>query len=81
MLENDKDISISQQYCIEFSARIFFLNHRYLSTWFIMDVASTIPLQGLEYLLTRQVRESISYGVLGVLRLWRLRKVSVFFTR
>ncbi|KAF3331954.1 potassium channel AKT2-like isoform X1 [Carex littledalei] len=56
-------------------------NDKYLSTWFIMDVASTIPLQGLEYLMTRQVRESISYSVLGVLRLWRLRKVKVFFTR
>ncbi|KAJ4799479.1 potassium channel protein [Rhynchospora pubera] len=54
---------------------------RYLSTWFIMDVASTIPLQGLEYLMTREIRGSVSYSVMGVLRLWRVRKVKVFFTR
>ncbi|GJM88664.1 hypothetical protein PR202_ga04753 [Eleusine coracana subsp. coracana] len=54
---------------------------RYLSTFFVMDVASTIPFQGLAYLATGQVRESAAYSVLGILRLWRLRKVKQLFTR
>lgn len=54
---------------------------RYLSTFFIMDVASTIPFQGLAYLITGEVRENAAYSVLGVLRLWRLRRVKQFFTR
>nr|CAB3461391.1 unnamed protein product [Digitaria exilis] len=54
---------------------------RYLSTFFIMDVASTIPFQGLAYLITGEVREGAAYSLLGVLRLWRLRKVKQFFTR
>ncbi|XP_073000464.1 potassium channel AKT2 [Typha latifolia] len=54
---------------------------RYLSTWFIMDVASTIPFEGLGYLITGEVKEGVSYSILGILRLWRLRKVKQFFTR
>ncbi|XP_002441141.1 potassium channel AKT2 [Sorghum bicolor] len=54
---------------------------RYLSTFFIMDVASTIPFQGLAYLVTGEVRENAAYSMLGVLRLWRLRRVKQFFTR
>ncbi|GJN14480.1 hypothetical protein PR202_gb01315 [Eleusine coracana subsp. coracana] len=46
-----------------------------------MDVASTIPFQGLAYLATGQIRESAAYSVLGILRLWRLRKVKQLFTR
>uniref|UniRef100_A0A0E0DRQ8 Potassium channel n=1 Tax=Oryza meridionalis TaxID=40149 RepID=A0A0E0DRQ8_9ORYZ len=54
---------------------------RYLSTFFIMDVASTIPFQGLAYIVTGEVRESPAFSLLGILRLWRLRKVKQFFTR
>lgn len=54
---------------------------RYLSTWFIMDVASTIPFAGLGYLITGEVKSGITYTLLGMLRLWRLRKVKQFFTR
>ncbi|XP_020591768.1 potassium channel AKT2 [Phalaenopsis equestris] len=54
---------------------------RYLSSWFIMDVASTIPFEGLGYLFTGKVKSGISYSVLGMLRLWRLRKIKQFFTR
>lgn len=54
---------------------------RYLSTWFVMDVASTIPLEGLGYLITGRVKAGVSYSLLGMLRLWRLRKVKQFFTR
>ncbi|KAF0926954.1 hypothetical protein E2562_028540 [Oryza meyeriana var. granulata] len=54
---------------------------RYLFTFFVMDVASTIPFQGLAYLVTGEVRESPVYSFLGIFRLWRLRKVKQFFTR
>ncbi|CAM0955399.1 unnamed protein product [Alopecurus aequalis] len=57
------------------------ITFRYLSTFFIMDVASTIPFQGLAYLVTGETRERAAYTLLGVLRLWRLRKVKQFFTR
>ncbi|WVZ98657.1 hypothetical protein U9M48_044065 [Paspalum notatum var. saurae] len=57
------------------------ITFRYLSTFFIMDVASTIPFQGLAYLVTGEVREGAAYSLLGVLRLWRLRLVKQFFTR
>ncbi|KAF5733502.1 potassium channel AKT2/3 [Tripterygium wilfordii] len=54
---------------------------RYLSTWFLMDVASTIPFEALAYLFTGKRRVSLSYSLLGVLRLWRLRRVKQLFTR
>ncbi|XP_042467996.1 potassium channel AKT2-like [Zingiber officinale] len=54
---------------------------RYLSTWFIMDLASTIPFAGLGYLITGRVKAGVSYSLLGMFRLWRLRKVKQFFTR
>ncbi|XP_038989420.1 potassium channel AKT2-like [Phoenix dactylifera] len=54
---------------------------RYLSTWFVMDVASTIPYEALGFLITGRVKAGISYSLLGLLRLWRLRKVKQLFTR
>ncbi|KAG0481094.1 hypothetical protein HPP92_011656 [Vanilla planifolia] len=54
---------------------------RYLSTWFVMDLASTIPFEGLAYLITGEIKSGISYTILGMLRLWRLRKIKHFFTR
>jgi len=54
---------------------------RYLSTFFVMDVSSTIPFQALAYFITGEVRENAAYSVLGLLRLWRLRRVNQFFTR
>ncbi|VAH07690.1 unnamed protein product [Triticum turgidum subsp. durum] len=57
------------------------ITFRYLSTFFIMDVASTIPYQGIAYLVNGEVREGMVYSLLGLLRLWRLRKVKQFFTR
>ncbi|XP_020261938.1 potassium channel AKT2 isoform X2 [Asparagus officinalis] len=54
---------------------------RYLSTWFIMDVASTIPFEGLGYLITGEVKTETPYIILSMFRLWRLRKVKQFFTR
>ncbi|KAK6805316.1 hypothetical protein RDI58_003101 [Solanum bulbocastanum] len=54
---------------------------RYLSTWFIMDAASTIPYDLLALLLTGKHQVGVSYSVLGMLRFWRLRRVKQFFTR
>nr|XP_016440447.1 PREDICTED: potassium channel AKT2/3-like [Nicotiana tabacum] len=54
---------------------------RYLSTWFLMDVASTIPFEALSLLFTGKHQIGVSYSVLGMLRFWRLRKVKQFFTR
>ncbi|XXG65205.1 hypothetical protein AAC387_Pa05g2969 [Persea americana] len=54
---------------------------RYLSTWFVMDLASTIPFEALSYLFTGKIKAGLSYSLLGILRLWRLRKVKQLFTR
>ncbi|KAL5854600.1 hypothetical protein ACOSQ4_004402 [Xanthoceras sorbifolium] len=54
---------------------------RYLSTWFLMDVASTIPFEALGYLFTGKEKVGISYSLLGILRFWRLRRVKQLFTR
>lgn len=54
---------------------------RYLSTFFVMDVASTLPFEVLGYLITGRNKAGLSYSLLGMLRLWRLRKVKQLFTR
>ncbi|PON52584.1 Voltage dependent potassium channel [Parasponia andersonii] len=54
---------------------------RYLSTWFLMDVASTIPFEALYYLFTGKAKIALSCYLLGMLRFWRLRRVKQFFTR
>ncbi|KAK9714067.1 hypothetical protein RND81_06G069500 [Saponaria officinalis] len=54
---------------------------RYLSTWFIMDVASTIPYETLAFWFTGKYQASLSYSSLGLFRLFRLRRVKQFFTR
>ncbi|GLT30541.1 hypothetical protein SLA2020_053350 [Shorea laevis] len=54
---------------------------RYLSTWFLMDVASTLPFEALGYLFTGKSNLSIFYSLLGLLRFWRLRRVKQLFTR
>ncbi|XVE49090.1 hypothetical protein DITRI_Ditri01bG0054200 [Diplodiscus trichospermus] len=54
---------------------------RYVSTWFLMDVASTIPFEALGYLFTGKSKVGISYSFLGLLRFWRLRRVKQLFTR
>ncbi|XP_031127362.1 potassium channel AKT2/3 [Ipomoea triloba] len=54
---------------------------RYLSTWFLMDVASTIPFEFVAFLFTGKHHLGVCYSVLGMLRFWRLRRVSNFFTR
>ncbi|ESW20514.1 hypothetical protein PHAVU_006G215700 [Phaseolus vulgaris] len=54
---------------------------RYLSTWFVMDLASTIPYEALGYLFTGKHKVGLPYFLLGLLRFWRLRRVKQFFTR
>lgn len=54
---------------------------RYLSTWFLMDVASTIPYEALGLLFTGKYKVNLSYSLLGLFRFWRLRRVKQFFTR
>ncbi|KAH9685527.1 Potassium channel AKT2/3 [Citrus sinensis] len=54
---------------------------RYIKTWFLMDVASTIPFEAIGYLITGNKKAALSYSLLGILRFWRLRRVKQLFTR
>ncbi|KAE8698654.1 Potassium channel AKT2 [Hibiscus syriacus] len=54
---------------------------RYLSTWFIMDMASTIPFDSIGHLFNAKSILGIPYSCLSLLRFWRLRRVHEFFTR
>ncbi|GMI88188.1 potassium transport 2/3 [Hibiscus trionum] len=54
---------------------------RYLSTGFIMDLASTIPFEALIRLFYTKGKYSSSYSCLELLRFWRLRRVKEYFTR
>nr|ADK93728.1 inward-rectifying potassium channel [Puccinellia tenuiflora] len=51
---------------------------RYTTSWFILDVASTIPSEIARRMLPSKLR---SYGFFNMLRLWRLRRVSSLFAR
>ncbi|XP_075497562.1 potassium channel KAT1-like [Primulina tabacum] len=53
---------------------------RYLSTWFLFDVCSTVPFQSLCLLFTDN-NGGIGFKLLSMLRLWRLRRVSSMFAR
>ncbi|CAN6446388.1 unnamed protein product [Victoria cruziana] len=53
---------------------------KYLSTWFIFDVSSTVPFQPLVLLFTSHAT-GIGFKVLNMLRLWRLRRASALFAR
>ncbi|XP_057866829.1 potassium channel KAT1 [Cryptomeria japonica] len=54
---------------------------KYLSTWFIFDVSSTIPFQALALLFTGKYASGLTFNLLHILRFWRLRKVSALFAR
>ncbi|KAH9543310.1 hypothetical protein CY35_13G058000 [Sphagnum magellanicum] len=54
---------------------------RYLATWLILDITSTVPLGGVAYIFTRKYGTGITYSLLNMLRLWRLRRVSALFAR
>jgi hypothetical protein len=51
---------------------------RYTTSWFVLDVASTIPSEFAWKILPPNLR---SYGFFNMLRLWRLRRVSSLFAR
>ncbi|XP_057845259.2 potassium channel KAT3 isoform X2 [Cryptomeria japonica] len=54
---------------------------RYISTWFIFDICSTIPFEALSYLFIGKIGSGLAYSLLNMLRLWRLRRVKALFTR
>ncbi|CAN1166866.1 Potassium channel AKT2/3 [Linum perenne] len=54
---------------------------RYLSTWFIMDVASTVPYNALYHFLTGGRKVGLVYSLLGLFRFWRLVRVEQLFKR
>ncbi|KAK1375854.1 Potassium channel [Heracleum sosnowskyi] len=51
---------------------------KYVSTWFIFDLISTIPSELARTALPNPLAQ---YGYFNILRLWRLRRVSTMFTR
>ncbi|THG01148.1 hypothetical protein TEA_015861 [Camellia sinensis var. sinensis] len=53
---------------------------RYITTWFVFDLCSTVPFQSLSLLLTNH-STGIGFKLLNMLRLWRLRRVSALFAR
>ncbi|CAM0880363.1 unnamed protein product [Alopecurus aequalis] len=53
---------------------------RYLSSWFIFDVCSTIPYQPFGLLFNKH-GNGLAYRMLNMLRLWRLRRLSALFAR
>ncbi|KAK7245678.1 hypothetical protein RIF29_40526 [Crotalaria pallida] len=53
---------------------------RYLSTWFVFDVCSTVPFQTISLLITNH-SGNLGFKLLNMLRLWRLRRVGSLFAR
>lgn len=51
---------------------------RYLTSWFVLDLVSTIPSEIMLLMLPPKLR---SFGFFNMLRLWRLRRVSAMFAR
>lgn len=51
---------------------------KYMSTWFLFDVISTIPSELAVKFSPKPLRQ---YGLFNMLRLWRLRRVSALFAR
>ncbi|KAJ8533583.1 hypothetical protein K7X08_006907 [Anisodus acutangulus] len=52
---------------------------RYLSTWFIFDVCSTVPFPAFIFIDHKE--SGVGFKLLSMLRLWRLRRVSALFAR
>ncbi|XP_057797729.1 potassium channel KAT3-like [Salvia miltiorrhiza] len=53
---------------------------RYLTSWFIFDVCSTVPFQFVAICFTYK-SGGLGFNLLAMLRLWRLRRVSCLFAR
>lgn len=54
---------------------------KYLRTWFLFDVSSTFPFQASSLLFTGKFGSGLTFSLVHILRLWRLRKVSALFAR
>ncbi|PIA41016.1 hypothetical protein AQUCO_02300057v1 [Aquilegia coerulea] len=54
---------------------------RYLSTWFVLDLVSTLPYEALGYLITGKTKMALPYYLLRALRFWHLGKVKQLFKR
>jgi len=54
---------------------------KYLSTWFILDVSLTCQFQIVALLFTGKFGAGLTFSLLHIFRLWRLRKVSALFAR
>lgn len=61
----------------------FLFHNRYVKKLhFPMDLASTLPFQQIYQILARKPHERTEFfGLLNMLRLWRLRRVSELFAR
>ncbi|XP_016485175.1 potassium channel KAT3 isoform X2 [Nicotiana tabacum] len=53
---------------------------RYLSTWFMFDVCSTVPFHAFLF-IDHKKSDGVGFKLLSMLRLWRLRRVSALFAR
>ncbi|GMI95045.1 potassium channel in Arabidopsis thaliana 3, ARABIDOPSIS THALIANA K+ RECTIFYING CHANNEL 1 [Hibiscus trionum] len=49
--------------------------------WFFMDVASTLPFELINKIFTGEWQTNKVFGILNLLRLWRLRRVTDLFRR
>lgn len=58
----------------------FYTTCSYMSTWFVLDICSTAPLEPISLLFTTYDSE-LGFKLLNMLRLWRLRRVSSLFAR
>ncbi|PHU11912.1 Potassium channel KAT1 [Capsicum chinense] len=52
---------------------------RYISTWFIFDICSTVPFY--DFLFIDHKESGAGFKLLSMLRLWHLRRVSALFAR
>ncbi|KAH9329908.1 hypothetical protein KI387_002016, partial [Taxus chinensis] len=54
---------------------------RYFSTWLVFDISSTVPFEVVAFIFTGKLGKGLGYGLLNMLRLWRLRRVSSLFCK
>lgn len=54
---------------------------RYLRSWFVLDVASTVPFAAIMVIFTHKYETGFVTSFVNLLRLWRLRRVSDVFAR
>jgi len=73
---------VSVPFCLEAPLfHQFIFSARYLSSWFILDVASTVPFSAIMAIFTHKYETGFATSLINLLRLWRLRRVSAVFAR